>query len=281
MLHTPSRPRTQFPRPCGKNAPRRAAFTLIELLIVIGIIGALIAILLPAAEHVRHQAYIAKCASNLRQIGLGISMYANENQGNYPRTTYVPGAPIVKGTGSSAIDPFGPGGPQPNDVTAAEYLLLRTEKLPPEIFLCPYNDETKYAPDPADPRTHSNFADWTNNLGYSFANPYPDAAGVQAEYRLTSHISAAFAVAADRNPGVTSRTDVTAAVPGASSRAIEKANSVNHESDGQNILYADGHVSFEATPLSGMNGDNIYTNQNNQVDAPPVNPTDSVLEPAN
>src|SRR5580658_2851510 len=207
-------------------------FTLLELLIVIGIIGVLLGILLPAAEHVRHQAYIDNCASNLRQIGLGISNYGNENRGNYPRTTYLAGAPLTEGTGSNSADSFT--GPQPNDLTASIYLLLRTQHLPTVIFICPYDDEITYVSDPADPTTHANFTDWTINLGYSFANPYPDDSIAKAGYALTTHMSSSFAVAADRNPGINPpRSNVTLAAPGAQESIMEQANSINHEQDGQ------------------------------------------------
>jgi len=61
------------------------AFTIVEILVVIATIAILMAILLPAIEHARHQAYIDKCASNLRQIGQAMLLYANENKGKYPR----------------------------------------------------------------------------------------------------------------------------------------------------------------------------------------------------
>jgi prepilin-type N-terminal cleavage/methylation domain-containing protein/prepilin-type processing-associated H-X9-DG protein len=60
------------------------AFTLVELLVVIGIIAVLIAILLPALNKARQAARDAACLSNLRQIGMGIFMYANDNKGLLP-----------------------------------------------------------------------------------------------------------------------------------------------------------------------------------------------------
>src|SRR5262245_55351851 len=108
---------------------RRAGFTLIEVLVVIAIIAILIGILLPVMEKVRHKGYIDACASNLRQLGQALTMYSNDNHGNYPRTIYVAGAPIVAGTGVVATDPFISGGPGPNDLTAAIWLLVRTQKL--------------------------------------------------------------------------------------------------------------------------------------------------------
>jgi prepilin-type N-terminal cleavage/methylation domain-containing protein/prepilin-type processing-associated H-X9-DG protein len=256
------------------------AFTLIELLVVIGIIGVLLGILLPAMEHVRHQGYIDKCASNLRQIGLAISMYTNDNQGNYPRTLYDPTMPLTEGTGFNAADPFQPGGVSANDLTAAPYLLLRSEHLPAEIFICPYNDDTNYFVDQANPAQHSNFTDWTKNLAYSFANPYPSLAVANSGYRLTNHLRGDFPVAADMNPGVTPYANVTAAQIGGSERVNEQANSRNHEQDGQNVLYADGHVSWQLDCLCGIAQDNIYTNQANQWDnVSPLSATDAILLP--
>jgi prepilin-type N-terminal cleavage/methylation domain-containing protein/prepilin-type processing-associated H-X9-DG protein len=63
---------------------RRRGFTLVELLVVIGIIAVLIAMLLPALNRVRSQAQLLQCSSNLRQLGMAAIMFKDEHKQHLP-----------------------------------------------------------------------------------------------------------------------------------------------------------------------------------------------------
>lgn len=66
------------------RSPHRNGFTLVELLVVIGIIALLISILLPSLQKAREAANIVSCASNMKQVGMFMAMYTNKWKGWLP-----------------------------------------------------------------------------------------------------------------------------------------------------------------------------------------------------
>jgi prepilin-type N-terminal cleavage/methylation domain-containing protein len=73
------------------NTGKRCAFTLIELLVVIAIIALLLSVILPALRNAKTLARRLVSASNMRQIGIAISLYADDNKGFFPLTTHTTG----------------------------------------------------------------------------------------------------------------------------------------------------------------------------------------------
>ena len=273
--------------PCA-HAQRRAAFTFIELLVVLFLLVVCSTFVISCSTERGESANRVRCASNLRQIGQAMLLYANDNEKAYPRTI----ASAVKdgqepvptwGTGTAASNPFiDADGPKDNDVTAALFMLLRTQDITSDVFVCNSTDNAKdlYGGGTNAPINRSNFTDHRKNLSYSFQNPYPRQKAIDAGFKWIEELSASYAVAADKNPGVSGKEDnVFLPTPTSSAKDIKQANSNNHDKDGQNILYGDGHVAWESNPFVGVNRDNIYTTADKKIGASPVDGNDSILLP--
>jgi prepilin-type processing-associated H-X9-DG protein len=142
-------------------------------------------------------------------------------------------------------------------VTAAIFRLIVTEGITPEVFICPSVEAAATQPIEGPDRLSMDNFEKPNQLCYSYCNPYPSEAAVDAGYKLdVTQVSAEFAVFADLNPGVDELLTVTTA---SDEEHMRKVNSTNHDGDGQNVLYGDGHVEFQNNPFVGIQRDNIYT----------------------
>ena len=97
----------------------RLGFSMIELLVVVAIIAVLLSLLLPTLSKVKRQAKITECASNLRQICMGMNVYALNNGGEFPTLT-------MPGTGGNLWD-----------VPQGFYNALIKEGLSHDSFFCP------------------------------------------------------------------------------------------------------------------------------------------------
>lgn len=174
---------------CG--CPVRRAFTLVELLVVIGIIAVLISILLPVLSKARLAAAGAACASNLRQIGTAISMYAADNKSYSPRPASGQNGHYFDDIIWWQLNP-----PPPlniNGSAIAKYLGVKDPNAPPaerlkQVFRCPADDNapTRDQP-PGSGRTYGGYRyTFTMNEGFLDTPPSFTPGDGNSRYKLSN-----------------------------------------------------------------------------------------------
>mgnify|MGYP006271649427 CR=1 FL=1 len=233
---------------------KRKGFTLVELLVVVAIIALLIGILLPAIGRARELANRAKCAANIRGIGQASIAYAGIYDGSMPKWQ-VGSASNVQGFVGALYDDSTDGDPGADgdtntaaNVSASLYLLVSGGDVSSDQFLCPSADDEKM-----DSVDFMYDFESENNISYSFINFFHD--DLKKNW-TNDRLSSAYAIGADENDELPS-----SAISDADSLTTtekENWNSGNHNDDGQNVLYGDGHASFSTTPLAGADDDNIF-----------------------
>jgi len=257
--------------PPAKITQVRHGFTYVELLAVIALTLVVIIMVACWTFQTRHSYSGVHCSSNLRQIGQAILLYSNDNKLAYPRTVYVGGTnqliPDCHGYGTlTATDPFSQS-PQINNVPAALFLLLRTEDITSAVFTCPSSNTMAdiYGGGGNTALHRTNWTNIQNNLSYSYQNPYPDNGAIAAGFKLVQGLDPHFVIAADLNPGTSGSinnvngVNLLTLTPSSPPAQLRLGNSNNHGKDGQNVLYADGHIEFANNVFVGIGRDNIFT----------------------
>src|ERR1043165_413612 len=112
----------------------RAAFTLVELLVVIAIIAVLAALLLPVLGRAKGKARDLTCLSNLKQLGVAVRMFSDENEGKLPLAEPLPTLPSTN-----------PPLPRICDLLAS-YMGYSTNALPQQntVFRCPDDNARRF-----------------------------------------------------------------------------------------------------------------------------------------
>src|SRR5271170_4324761 len=190
---------------------RRAAFTLVEMLVVIGIIGLLAALLLPALLQGKKRAVQTLCESNLRQIGIGFHDFAHDHNGKFPMG--------VSTNDGGAMEFVQDGYAAGNTFYFGFHVLqtLSNELTTPQLLICPADTRVAAA----------NFAALLNqNVSYFV--------GVNADFLNVNSV-----LAGDRNLATNSYLNPTILQLG--NGGYLRWTRELHEFKG-NILFADSHV---------------------------------------
>lgn len=273
--------------------------TLVGFIVIILVVIFWILIVAPVFEKVRRSALRTVCGTQLKTIGTAISIYSEDYDGFYPILPgkgpwskrlgfdYDNSAPDFSENGAE--------GDVSRTISASLYLLVRNVDVDPNHFVCPWAEETDFKeslPKKSDLTELWDFGpDPYKHVSYSYHNPY-------GMFPANNSRKASFAVMADMNPwfkngdilppgknneppqiidmppeliGVKYWETDDISVRQKILDILKVSNSLNNlpyrgpleekamYSDGQNVLWADGHSSFEKQANTGVKNDNIYT----------------------
>ena len=273
---------------------KKKGFTLVELLVVIAIIAMLLAILMPALGKVRQLAYRLMCGTNQAGLGKAMMVYANDYAESYPKAK----ATIWYNSTTATTAPANFNWNQvlesaagPRTVTASLFLLVKYADVSAAQFVCQSATQKKFDINKTDTTAQNYVGTGTqyaqdvtgcwdfgtllagpkgpwDYCSYSFQLPY-------GNFSPSASSAAGIALLADRNPLIdptankenydgSTTNNITAFFSLVKANLTEnnkmkQGNSAAHQGEGQNILFADSHVSFEKTPNVGVQLDNIYT----------------------
>ena len=231
---------------------------------LVAIVPLMIAILLPSLGKAREMANRSVCAANLRGIAQSMSVYAAGNNSAYPVVPFAPYGPSNAGTSTASVSGsaddalnsmYAAASPVKGAPLAGPWVLVMQGAVTPKQFLC------KSDPNANTPAIVQSGTAWNtdfqseNQLSYSFAYPYNSAGKVGGWWR--DYTDSTLPIAADMAPlNGTGKPSHDVNIAGSDGSSW---NSANHQGEGENVGYGDGHAAFTRVPTCGQSNDNIFT----------------------